>query len=61
MPLLYASYTWYTVERRRVSEAHHREITRALEARDGDHAAALMREHVLAAGQAALDAYKATH
>jgi DNA-binding GntR family transcriptional regulator len=61
MPLLYASYTWYSVERRRVSEEHHREITQALEARDGDRAGALMREHVLEAGRAALDAYKATH
>ena len=61
MPLLYASYTWYSLERRRVSEEHHRAITRALEARDGDRAGALMREHVLEAGRAALDASQSSH
>ena len=61
MPLLYSSYTLYSVERRRMSEEHHRAITRALEARDGEKAGALMREHILEAGRAALDAYRATH
>ena len=61
MPLLYASYTWYSLERRRVSEEHHRAITRALEAHDGDRAGALMREHVLEAGRAALEASQSSH
>jgi DNA-binding GntR family transcriptional regulator len=55
MPLLYASYAMYSLERRRLSEEHHRSITRALEARDGELAAKVMREHVLDAGQAALE------
>jgi DNA-binding GntR family transcriptional regulator len=61
MPLLYAGYTWYSLERRRESEADHRQITRALEARDGERAGSIMRVHVLEAGRAALEAYKATH
>jgi DNA-binding GntR family transcriptional regulator len=61
MPLLYASYAWYSLERRRESEQAHRAITRALEARDGERAAALMREHVLSAGRPAGEATRALH
>jgi len=60
MPLLYASYMWSSRERRRHSEHDHRAITGALEARDGDLAAALMRAHVLEAGRAAVEATRAS-
>jgi DNA-binding GntR family transcriptional regulator len=56
MPLLYASYAWYTAEQRRQTEQDHRAITRALEARDGETAGRRMYAHVVAAGQAAWDA-----
>jgi DNA-binding GntR family transcriptional regulator len=59
MPLLYASYMWSSHERREHSERDHRAITGALETRDGDLAAALMRAHVLEAGHAAVQATRA--
>jgi DNA-binding GntR family transcriptional regulator len=55
MPLVYASYEMYTLERRQLTEARHRSITRALEARDGDLAATLMRGHILECGRSALE------
>jgi DNA-binding GntR family transcriptional regulator len=59
MPLLYASYAWYSPERRVLTEQHHREIAQALADRDGDRAEALMREHILDAGRAAIVAHEA--
>jgi len=59
LPLAYRAYARDTPERRRRSEHHHRRITAALEDRDPKSAEALMREHVLDAGRAALQAHDA--
>src|SRR3954454_5691006 len=42
MPLVYASYEMYTLEKRQRTEQRHRAITRALEAGEADLAATLM-------------------
>jgi DNA-binding GntR family transcriptional regulator len=55
MPLVYASYEMYTLEKRQLTEQRHRAITRALEAREADLAATLMRGHILECGRSALD------
>jgi DNA-binding GntR family transcriptional regulator len=60
MPLVYASYEMYTLERRRLTESRHRAITRALDTRNGDLAATLMRGHILECGRSALEAKAAS-
>jgi DNA-binding GntR family transcriptional regulator len=55
MPLVYASYEMYTLEKRQLTEQRHRAITRALEAGEADLAASLMRGHILECGRSALD------
>jgi len=56
LPLLYRAHAWYSPDRKLISEYHHREITKALAERDAPLAEALMREHVVEAGQVALEA-----
>ena len=46
LPLVYRSYIWYSEEQRRISLHYHQQIARALEARDGERADLLMKEHV---------------
>jgi DNA-binding GntR family transcriptional regulator len=55
MPLVYASYEMYSLEKRRLTTARHRAITRALEGGEGDLAATLMRGHILECGRSALE------
>ena len=45
LPLVYRSYIWYSVDQRRISAHYHRQITKALEARDGERAELVMKEH----------------
>ena len=49
LPLVYRSYIWYSVEQRRISAHYHRQITKALDARDGERAEMVMKEHVFEA------------
>ena len=49
LPLVYRSYIWYSVDQRRISVHYHRQITKALEARDGERAELVMKEHVFEA------------
>jgi len=49
LPLVYRSYIWYSVDQRRISAHYHRQITRAFEARDGERAELVMKEHVFEA------------
>ncbi len=49
LPLVYKSYTWYTPEQRRLSAHYHRQIVRALQARDGERAERLLKEHIFEA------------
>jgi DNA-binding GntR family transcriptional regulator len=46
LPLVYRSYIWYSVDQRRISAHYHRQVTRALESRDGERAELVMKEHV---------------
>jgi DNA-binding GntR family transcriptional regulator len=49
LPLVYRSYIWYSVDQRRISAHYHRQITKALEAHDGERAELVMKEHVFEA------------
>jgi DNA-binding GntR family transcriptional regulator len=49
LPLVYRSYVWYSPEQRQLSVHYHRQIARALEARDAERAELLMKEHVFEA------------
>ena len=49
LPLVYRSYIWYSADQRRISAHYHRQITEALEARDGERAELVMKEHVFEA------------
>jgi DNA-binding GntR family transcriptional regulator len=49
LPLVYRSYIWYSVDQRRISAHYHRQITKALEYRDGERAELVMKEHVFEA------------
>ena len=49
LPLVYRSYSWYSPEQQRISAHYHRQITRALEARDAERAELVMKEHVFEA------------
>jgi DNA-binding GntR family transcriptional regulator len=51
-PLVLKTFENYTPEELARSAAHHLEIVRAIESRDGEWAAAVMRSHVLAARRA---------
>ncbi len=49
LPLVYRSYIWYSPDQRLISVHYHRQIARALEARDAERAELLMKEHVFEA------------
>ena len=49
LPLVYRSYVWYSPEQQRISAHYHAQITRALEARDGERAELVMKEHIFEA------------
>ena len=49
LPLVYRSYIWYSPEQRRISGHYHRQITKALGARDAERAELVMKEHVFEA------------
>ena len=49
LPLVYKSYIWYSPDQQRISAHYHRQLTRALEARDGERAELIMKEHVFEA------------
>ncbi len=46
LPLVYKSYIWYSPDQRRISAHYHRQIAKALEARDAERAELVMKEHV---------------
>ena len=46
VPLVYKAFFWYGPEDRAISDHYHRQIVRALEARDAERAEIIMREHV---------------
>ncbi len=46
LPLVFKAFFWYTSQERLVSNHYHRQILGALEARDGERAEIVMREHV---------------
>jgi DNA-binding GntR family transcriptional regulator len=49
LPLVYKSYIWYSPDQQRISAHYHRQIARALAARDGERAEMIMKEHVFEA------------
>lgn len=49
MPLVYRSYAWYSREQQQISAHYHRQITRALAARDSERAELVMKEHIFEA------------
>jgi DNA-binding GntR family transcriptional regulator len=49
LPLVYKSYNWYSPDQRGISAHYHRQITRALAARDGERAEMIMKEHIFEA------------
>ena len=46
VPLVFKAFFWYGPEDRAISNHYHRQIVRALEARDAERAEIIMREHV---------------
>jgi DNA-binding GntR family transcriptional regulator len=46
LPLVYKSYIWYSPDQKGISAHYHRQITKALEARDAERAELVMKEHV---------------
>jgi DNA-binding GntR family transcriptional regulator len=46
LPLVYKSYIWYSRDQKGISAHYHRQITKALEARDAERAELVMKEHV---------------
>jgi DNA-binding GntR family transcriptional regulator len=46
LPLVYRSYIWYSPDQQRISVHYHRQITRALAARDAERAEMIMKEHI---------------
>jgi DNA-binding GntR family transcriptional regulator len=46
LPLVYMSYIWYSPDQKGISAHYHRQITKALEARDAERAEIVMKEHV---------------
>ncbi len=46
LPLVFKAFFWYGPQERMVSNHYHRQILGALEARDGERAEIIMREHV---------------
>jgi DNA-binding GntR family transcriptional regulator len=54
-PLIYKLYVWYSPEQRRVALHYHRQIAKAIEAKDVERASIVMREHLLEARDHVLD------
>jgi DNA-binding GntR family transcriptional regulator len=48
-PLIYKLYVWYSPEQRRVALHYHRQIVKAIESKDVERAALVMKEHLLEA------------
>lgn len=59
LPLLYRAHIWYSPTRKIISERHHHDIADALATRAAETARALMYDHVMEAGNAALIAMDA--
>jgi DNA-binding GntR family transcriptional regulator len=55
VPLVYRSYVWFDQDDKRNSEHHHRRILAAIAAKDGERAAAIMKEHILEARDVLLE------
>jgi DNA-binding GntR family transcriptional regulator len=55
LPLIYRTYVWRFADQQRISGEAHRKITRALASGNGERAEMIMREHVLAAGDALVE------
>lgn len=49
LPLVYRSYIFYSPEQRGISAHYHRQITRAIRARDAERAELVMKEHIFEA------------
>jgi len=49
LPLVYKSYIWYSPDQQRISVHYHRQIVKALVARDAERAELVMKEHVFEA------------
>jgi DNA-binding GntR family transcriptional regulator len=49
LPLVYKSYIWYPPDQKRISAHYHRQITKALRARDAERAELVMQEHIFEA------------
>lgn len=49
LPLVYKSFHWYSPEQRKMSERHHNQLLRALEAHDEERSELIMKEHVFEA------------
>lgn len=49
LPLIYKSYIWYSPDQKQISVHYHRQLVRALSARDADRTERIMKEHVLEA------------
>lgn len=49
VPLVYRSFIWYSPQQRLISEHYHKQLVGAFEARDGERAELIMKEHVLEA------------
>jgi DNA-binding GntR family transcriptional regulator len=49
LPLVYKSYIFYSAEQRAISAHYHRQITRAITARDAERAELVMKEHIFEA------------
>jgi DNA-binding GntR family transcriptional regulator len=49
LPLVYRSYVWYTPEQQQISAHYHRQIVKALAARDPERAELVLKEHIFEA------------
>lgn len=49
LPLVYKSYTWYPANQKQMSAHYHRQLTKALRARDPERAELIMQEHIFEA------------
>jgi DNA-binding GntR family transcriptional regulator len=49
LPLVYKSYYWYSPDQKLISDHYHNQLANALEARDGERAELIMKEHIFEA------------
>lgn len=49
LPLVYKSYYWYSPDQKLISDHYHNQLSNALEARDGERAELIMKEHIFEA------------